>query len=81
MDSSAIVSVAAFALPVLFVFIRHILWQIRHIVTCLKKYPIIQIDMRNTGSNTGTDDLVFLCVCSPRFLPEAYEDLGEERAQ
>jgi hypothetical protein len=37
--------------------------------------------MRNTGSNTGTDDLVFLCVCSPRFLPEAYEDLGEERAQ
>jgi mannose-6-phosphate isomerase-like protein (cupin superfamily) len=33
--------------------------------------------VRQRISNTGTDDLVFLCVCSPRFLPEAYEDLGE----
>ena len=37
--------------------------------------------VRQRISNTGTDELVFLCVCSPRFLPEAYEDLGEERAQ
>ena len=25
--------------------------------------------------NTGDTDLVFLAVCSPRFLPEAYRDL------
>lgn len=26
-------------------------------------------------SNTGTVDLVFLALCSPRFVPEAYEDI------
>ncbi|TNC81005.1 MAG: cupin domain-containing protein [Oleiphilus sp.] len=26
--------------------------------------------------NTGTEDLVFLAVCTPRFEPECYEDLG-----
>ncbi len=26
-------------------------------------------------SNTGDGDLVFLAVCSPRFRPEAYQDL------
>jgi mannose-6-phosphate isomerase-like protein (cupin superfamily) len=24
--------------------------------------------------NTGSEDLVFLAICSPRFVPEAYED-------
>ena len=28
-------------------------------------------------SNTGKDDLVFLCVCTPRFRPECYEDLED----
>ena len=37
--------------------------------------------VRQRIANTGTDDLVFLCVCSPRFLPEAYEDIEEEAAQ
>lgn len=26
-------------------------------------------------TNTGSDDLVFLAICTPRFTPEAYEDL------
>jgi len=26
-------------------------------------------------ANTGANDLVFLAICSPRFVPEAYEDL------
>lgn len=30
---------------------------------------------RQRISNTGKEDLIFLCVCSPRFRPEAYEDL------
>lgn len=28
-------------------------------------------------SNVGSEDLVFLAICSPRFRPEAYEDLEE----
>ncbi|MGM0586194.1 MAG: cupin domain-containing protein [Pseudomonadota bacterium] len=27
--------------------------------------------------NTGGDPLIFLCVCTPRFTPEAYESLEE----
>ena len=26
-------------------------------------------------TNTGEQDLLFLCVCTPRFLPDSYEDL------
>lgn len=26
-------------------------------------------------TNTGDQDLLFLCVCTPRFFPESYEDL------
>jgi len=26
-------------------------------------------------TNTGAEDLVFLCLCSPRFQPECYESL------
>lgn len=28
-------------------------------------------------SNTGATDLVFDCLCTPRFVPDAYEDLGD----
>lgn len=27
-------------------------------------------------TNTGSSDLTFLCICTPRFVPEAYETLG-----
>ncbi|MCX7982144.1 MAG: hypothetical protein N2572_04445 [Syntrophales bacterium] len=27
--------------------------------------------------NIGEDDLIFLAICTPRFLPENYEDLEE----
>jgi mannose-6-phosphate isomerase-like protein (cupin superfamily) len=29
-------------------------------------------------TNTGTRDLVFLAVCSPRFVQDAYEDIDDE---
>ena len=29
-------------------------------------------------SHTGAGDLVFLCVCTPRFRPECYDDLESE---
>ncbi len=32
---------------------------------------------RQRIANVGSDDLVFLAICSPRFRPEAYEDLEE----
>jgi len=30
---------------------------------------------RQRITNTGAGDLVFLAICSPRFMPEAYEDI------
>ena len=30
---------------------------------------------RQRITNTGAGDLVFLAICTPRFRPEAYEDL------
>ena len=27
-------------------------------------------------ANTGESDLIFLAICTPRFLPEAYEDIS-----
>lgn len=30
---------------------------------------------RQRITNVGTGDLVFLAICSPRFVPDAYEDL------
>lgn len=38
---------------------------------------IVQIapGSRQRIHNTGNDDLVFLAVCTPRFRPEAYQDL------
>lgn len=29
-------------------------------------------------ANTGSSDLVFLAICTPRFLPQAYEDIEDE---
>ncbi|HAJ27761.1 MAG TPA: cupin domain-containing protein [Syntrophus sp. (in: bacteria)] len=34
---------------------------------------------RNTPqriTNTGDGDLIFLCICTPRFVPEEYETMG-----
>ena len=38
---------------------------------------IIPPACRQRISNTGTEDLVFLAVCTPRFTPECYEDLED----
>lgn len=32
-------------------------------------------------SNLGDTDLVFLAVCTPRFVPEAYEDIETSRSE
>ena len=32
--------------------------------------------VRQRITNTGPDDLVFLCVCTPRFTPEGYRELA-----
>jgi mannose-6-phosphate isomerase-like protein (cupin superfamily) len=35
---------------------------------------------QNTGqqiTNTGDRDLIFLCVCTPRFVPEQYESIAD----
>ena len=32
---------------------------------------------RQRITNTGSDDLVFLAICTPRFLNEAYEDIED----
>ena len=36
---------------------------------------LIPPSARQRIANTGTRDLVFLAICTPRFVPEAYEDL------
>jgi mannose-6-phosphate isomerase-like protein (cupin superfamily) len=36
---------------------------------------LIPPECRQRITNTGEQDLVFLCLCTPRFIPEAYEDL------
>jgi len=35
---------------------------------------LIPPNCRQRISNLGSDDLLFLAICSPRFVPEAYED-------
>lgn len=37
---------------------------------------LIPPDCRQRITNTGTDDLVFLAICTPRFFWDVYEDLG-----
>lgn len=36
---------------------------------------VIPPQTRQRITNENTEDLVFLAICSPRFLPEAYEEL------
>ena len=36
---------------------------------------IIPPDCRQRITNNGSTDLVFLAICSPRFLPSCYEDI------
>ena len=36
---------------------------------------LIPPSVRQRIANTGTADLVFLAICTPRFRPEAYRDL------
>ncbi len=36
---------------------------------------VIPMEVRQRIANTGTDDLVFYCICSPRFTQECYESL------
>lgn len=33
---------------------------------------------RQRIANLGTEDLIFLAICTPRFRPEAYEDIDPE---
>ncbi|MEY4642181.1 MAG: hypothetical protein RLZZ227_2175 [Pseudomonadota bacterium] len=37
---------------------------------------LIPAECRQRITNIGDEDLVFLAICSPRFRPQAYEDLG-----
>ena len=39
---------------------------------------VIAPGLRQRITNNGKTDLIFLAVCTPRFVPEAYED-GDER--
>ena len=36
---------------------------------------VIPSEVRQRIENTGTSDLVFYCICSPRFTPDCYESL------
>jgi mannose-6-phosphate isomerase-like protein (cupin superfamily) len=36
---------------------------------------LIPPDSRQRIANIGEQDLIFLCICTPRFVPDAYEDL------
>ncbi|NNC24982.1 cupin domain-containing protein, partial [Salinisphaera sp. USBA-960] len=40
----------------------------------------IPADAAQRIANLGDDDLVFLAICTPRFVPECYEDLEPEAA-
>jgi len=39
---------------------------------------LIPAGCRQRITNTGDGDLIFLAICSPRFLPSAYEDLEQK---
>jgi mannose-6-phosphate isomerase-like protein (cupin superfamily) len=38
---------------------------------------VIQVGTPQRISNTGDSDLVFLCICTPRFRQECYESLEQ----
>lgn len=39
---------------------------------------VIPADTSQRISNTGDEDLLFQCICMPRFTPESYESLEQE---
>ena len=39
---------------------------------------VIPPDVRQRITNTGDDDLLFLCLCTPRFHDDVYQDLEDE---
>ncbi len=39
---------------------------------------VIPPDIRQRITNTGDDDLLFLCICTPRFDDSVYQDLEDE---
>ena len=41
---------------------------------------MIPAGCRQRITNTGRDDLVFLALCTPRFVPASYEDLEDGTA-
>lgn len=41
---------------------------------------LIPPETRQRVTNTGTGDLVFLAVCSPRYTPDCYRDLDADTA-
>lgn len=40
---------------------------------------VIPADCRQRIANIGDKELVFLCICSPRFVPDAYRDLEKPK--
>jgi mannose-6-phosphate isomerase-like protein (cupin superfamily) len=44
---------------------------------CAGDVVLIPPNCRQRITNLGSDDLLFLAICSPRFLPEAYEDIED----
>lgn len=40
---------------------------------------VIPADCPQRITNVGPKDLIFMAVCIPRFLPESYEDLGDDQ--
>jgi len=40
-------------------------------------YVLIPAGVRQRITNCGTDDLIFLAICSPRFCAEVYEELDD----
>ncbi len=40
-------------------------------------YVLIPPRARQRITNNGAEDLVFVAICSPRFTPDAYEDVDE----
>lgn len=42
---------------------------------------LIPAMVRQRITNTGSGDLVFLAICTPRFEPSAYEDVDQGEAQ
>jgi mannose-6-phosphate isomerase-like protein (cupin superfamily) len=47
--------------------------------TTIQAYDVVHIPagVPQQICNTGNEDLVFLCVCTPRFRLENYRDLGD----